>query len=44
MITFKNNEQLSIQGTVLTKEISNQLFERNGNIKQINVLTILGKH
>ncbi|MCB2195700.1 MAG: hypothetical protein KQH79_07555 [Bacteroidetes bacterium] len=38
IITFTNHEQITIPGNTLTKEISEQIFKRNGEIKQLDVL------
>ncbi|MFO7844778.1 MAG: hypothetical protein R6V16_13290, partial [Bacteroidales bacterium] len=38
IITFTNNEQISISGNILTYDISKQIFRRSGDIKQIDVL------
>lgn len=38
IITFTNHEQITIPGNVLTKEISEQIFRRSGEIKQLDVL------
>ena len=38
IITFTNNEQITIPGNILTKEISEQIFKRCGDIKQVDVL------
>jgi hypothetical protein len=38
IITFTNNEQITISGNILTNELSKQIFRRSGDIKQIDVL------
>lgn len=38
IITFTNHEQITIPGNTLTKEISEQIFRRSGEIKQLDVL------
>lgn len=38
IITFNNNEQITISGNILAKNLSKQIFRRLGDIKQIDVL------
>jgi len=38
IITFTNNEQITISGNILTNDLSKQIFRRSGDIKQIDVL------
>ncbi|MGM0504974.1 MAG: hypothetical protein ACQESQ_10170, partial [Bacteroidota bacterium] len=38
IITYTNNEQITISGNILTNDISKQIFRRSGDIKQIDVL------